>query len=53
MPETNNHFTPTWTKYICGIGPASQNPQVMEGLVRAGANFFRSNFAHAQYDEYI
>lgn len=52
MSESNNHFTPTWTKYICGIGPASQNPEVMEGLIRAGANFFRSNFAHAQYDEY-
>lgn len=24
----------------------------MEGLVKAGANFFRSNFAHAQYEEY-
>lgn len=52
MEHTNNHFTQTWTKYICTIGPASESPEVLEGLIRAGANFFRRNFAHAQYDEY-
>lgn len=43
---------PTWTKYICTIGPASSSPEVLEGLMRAGANIIRNNFAHAQYDEY-
>jgi pyruvate kinase len=52
MYPSNNHFTPTWTKYVVGIGPASSSPEVIEGLIKAGANFFRSNFAHAQYEEY-
>jgi pyruvate kinase len=52
MEHTNNHYTPTWTKYICTIGPASDKPEVLEGLITSGANFFRRNFAHAQYDEY-
>ena len=52
MPESNNHFTPTWTSYICTLGPASSNATTMEGLIKEGANFLRNNFAHAQYDEY-
>lgn len=52
MPESNNHFTPTWTRYVCSLGPASSNPETIEGLIRTGANFFRNNFAHAQYEEY-
>src|SRR5258708_36258826 len=49
---TNNRFTPTWTRYICTIGPSSHSKEVMGGLIEAGASIFRSNFAHAQYDEY-
>ncbi|MCC2631840.1 MAG: pyruvate kinase, pyruvate kinase [Patescibacteria group bacterium] len=52
MPTEQEGLTPTWTKYICTIGPASSNPEVLEGLVKAGANIIRNNFAHAQYDEY-
>ena len=43
---------PPRTKFICTLGPASSNKEVMEGLALAGANIFRNNFAHAQYDEY-
>lgn len=43
----------TWTKYICTIGPASSSPEVLEGLMKAGANILRNNFAHCQYDEYL
>lgn len=41
------------TKFICSIGPASSNKEVLEGLIRNGVNILRNNFAHAQYDEYI
>ena len=40
------------TKFICGLGPASGNPEVMEKLIKAGASVFRNNFAHVTYDEY-
>lgn len=43
---------PTWTKFICSIGPSSDSPEMMEKLVLAGANILRNNFAHCQYDEY-
>lgn len=50
--EQENYQKPTWTKYVCTIGPASSSPEVLEGLIRAGANMIRNNFAHCQYDEY-
>jgi pyruvate kinase len=40
------------TKFVCGLGPMSSNPAMMEKLIKAGANVFRNNFAHAKYDEY-
>lgn len=41
-----------WTKFICTLGPASGNAEVMEELAKAGATMFRNNFAHCPYDEY-
>ena len=52
MHDPNNHFSPTWTKYICTIGPSSATPEIMEELIKSGATMLRNNFAHAQYDEY-
>jgi pyruvate kinase len=40
------------TKFVCGLGPVSANAAMMEKLIKAGANVFRNNFAHAKYDEY-
>lgn len=51
MSETRMQ-KPTWTKYICTVGPASSTSEVLEGLIKAGANIIRNNFAHCQYDEY-
>jgi len=34
------------TKIVCTIGPASQDPQVMRGLLRAGMSVARINFSH-------
>jgi pyruvate kinase len=40
------------TKFIVTIGPTCDNRETIKGLMLAGASMFRSNFAHAQYDEY-
>lgn len=38
------------TKIIATLGPASSNKQTMLELIRAGADVFRINFSHADYD---
>lgn len=48
MPELTKYHT----KFISTLGPASMNYEVMKGLAQAGANIFRSNFVHMQYDKY-
>jgi pyruvate kinase len=39
-------------KIICTLGPASDTPEVIEGLVRAGMNVARLNFSHGTHDEH-
>lgn len=39
------------TKIICSIGPASNEPDVMEQMVLAGMNVARINFSHATLEE--
>ena len=34
------------TKIVCTIGPASENPEVLEQLIKAGMNVMRLNFSH-------
>jgi pyruvate kinase len=38
------------TKIIATIGPASQQPDVIEALIAAGVNVFRLNFSHGSHD---
>lgn len=39
------------TKIVCSIGPASNEPEVMEKMVLAGMNIARLNFTHATDEE--
>lgn len=39
------------TKIICTLGPATEKPAMIRGLIREGADIFRLNMSHAQRDE--
>jgi pyruvate kinase len=38
------------TKIICTLGPASQEQEVLRGLIEKGADVFRLNMSHAQHE---
>ena len=40
------------TKLVCTIGPASESPEVLRRLVRAGMNVARLNFSHGDFESH-
>jgi pyruvate kinase len=40
------------TKIVATIGPASNSPEMLEGLIRAGINVARLNFSHGTFDQH-
>src|SRR5947208_293108 len=40
------------TRMLCTLGPASNTPEKVEALVRAGADVFRLNFSHGSHDDH-
>ncbi len=38
------------TKIICTLGPATESPEKLRALIKAGANVFRLNMSHAPHD---
>ena len=41
------------TKIVCTIGPASQSPETLEQLIRAGMDVARLNFSHGTQAEHL
>ncbi len=51
MSPSEGDNTPQFTKILATLGPASDEPGVVEKLVNAGATMFRLNFSHGRFDE--
>ncbi|MBL8027567.1 MAG: pyruvate kinase [Fibrobacteres bacterium] len=41
------------TKIIATIGPASENPVMIEKLIKSGVNVFRFNFSHGTHEDHL
>ena len=39
------------TKIVATLGPATDNPEIIEELIRAGVDVVRLNFSHGTHEE--
>ncbi len=40
------------TKFVCTLGPASESPEILQKLMKAGMDVARLNFSHGSYDNH-
>jgi pyruvate kinase len=40
------------TKIVATIGPASESPEMLQRLIRAGVNVARLNFSHGEFSKH-
>src|SRR6188768_809569 len=52
MPAENTAFPPHKTKIVATIGPASESPEMLQRLIRAGLNVARLNFSHGEFSKH-
>lgn len=51
-PDTGVNVAPRNTKIVCTLGPATDSPEMIARLIRAGANVFRLNFSHGTHEKH-
>jgi pyruvate kinase len=51
-PDHVAMFPDRQTKIVATIGPASESPEVLEALIRAGLNVARLNFSHGEFESH-
>ena len=44
---------PRATKIVATLGPASNSPEILEAMIRAGVNVVRLNFSHGTAQDHI
>ncbi len=50
MKPDHSRLPPHKTKIVATLGPASEPPEIMEQMIRAGLNVARLNFSHGDFD---
>ena len=46
-------MTNIFTKIVATLGPATDTPEKIDALMKAGVNVFRLNFSHGTHEEHL